>query len=644
MAGLSATTGRDVRAPTRLCLPASPLAALAAGAALGASVCLTFPGVARGDARAGTIGVGEIHEGMKGYGLTVFHGTEPERFDVEVIGVLHNFKPAQDLILIKTPHPRLNVVKAVAGMSGSPIFLDGRLAGAYSYALSTFASEAIAGVTPIALMLTELARPIPPGFWPPPGDGPLAAPRTSSLEGRPKGEGRETSYDGEPGSYDLGEHARLLARRMVRDDGFRTYSPVSTPLMLAGVGDRTAHMLTALLEPLGLEPLQTGGGQGPVAGAPEHFVDGAALGVEFVRGDVSAMGLGTVTHVEGRKLCAFGHPLMGAGDTALPTSIGRVLWINASEQRSFKIGESARSIGTLIQDRQSAIVVDESRRPPMFPVSIQLSGVPGAPKTSWHMEVAEDKFLSTNFVATALGSAIEATVNEKRDVTWAMHSSVKIRDHGTLEVDDFGVAVGGMPDEGDVARSRVVRAIGDVLNNPWQPARVDGIEAKFSVQFTRDLWRLRGVELLDEVVDAGHEARIRLHLVTYGGVEAVREVVVTMPHELAGKEVDVEVLPGYEVAPDVAPPENLTELIANEARQSLTPRSVVLQVRAPSQGVLFHGHVAPELPGFALDALRPAHSDTGPEAYTSYLRTVMPTERFIEGHDKVRVKVRPIMR
>ena len=83
--------------------------------------------LARGDARASTIGVSEIHEGMKGYGLTVFRGTEPERFDVEAIGVLHNFRPGQDLILIKTPHPRLDVVKTVAGMSGSPIFFDGRL-------------------------------------------------------------------------------------------------------------------------------------------------------------------------------------------------------------------------------------------------------------------------------------------------------------------------------------------------------------------------------------------------------------------------------------------------------------------------------------------------------------------------------------
>jgi hypothetical protein len=414
--------------------------------------------------------------------------------------------------------------------------------------------------------------------------------------------------------------------------------------MMAGVGDRTAHMLRTFLEPLGLDPLQTGGGQGSTTGAPEHFVDGGALGVELVRGDVSVMGLGTVTHVEGRKLCAFGHPMMSAGATALPTSIGRVLWINASDQRSFKVGETARPLGTLVQDRQSAIIVDETKRPPMFPVSLELAGIEGAPKLSWHMDVAEEKFLSPNFTAAALGSAIEATINEKRDMTWSMHSKLAIRGHGTIELEDFGVANGGMPDEGEVARTRVVRAVGDVLNNPWEPARIDGLEAKFTVQYTRDIWKLRGVELVDEVVDAGQKARIRLHLVPFNGREMVKEVEVTMPPELAGKEADVEIVPGWEAVPDIASPENLTELIANEARQGFLPRSIVVQVRVPTVGVLYHGHVAPRLPSFALDALRPAHSDTGPEPYASYVRTVVATERYVEGRDKVRVKVRPILR
>ena len=130
---------------------------------LGAAIALSTPGF---------IHVDEIKPGMKGYGLSVFRGTEPERFDVEVIDVLDNFRPDQDLILIRTPHPLLDRARGVAGMSGSPIYLDGRLAGAYAYGWS-YGTDPVVGVTPIANMLAELERPVRlemfPGAKPLPG-------------------------------------------------------------------------------------------------------------------------------------------------------------------------------------------------------------------------------------------------------------------------------------------------------------------------------------------------------------------------------------------------------------------------------------------------------------------------------------------
>jgi hypothetical protein len=617
------------------------LGALVLGASL--ALGLAIP-TARGDAKGPTIGLSEIHEGMTGYGLTVFHGTEPERFPVEVIGILHNFRPGEDLILIKTPHARLNLTKAVAGMSGSPIFLDGRLAGAYSYSMGAFPLEPIAGVTPIDLMLTELARPIPPGFFPFQGESPLPAARPRPRPERRAERDGATTFDGAPGEYDLMEHARQIASRVGPTDAQSGISRVATPIFLAGVGDRTAAFVRTLLEPMGLEPLATGGGQGSTEGVPEHFVDGGALGVQLITGDVSMMGLGTVTHVVGSKLVAFGHPMMGAGNSALPTTIGRVLWLHASDQRSFKIGESARPLGTLIQDRQTAIVIDEKRQAPMFPVDVDVTGADGAPKKSWHMAVCDERFMSAGFVATALGSVIEATVAEQRDVTWRLRSTVTVHGHAPIELDDFGVASGGMPDMGEWSHSRIVHAVGDMLNNPWENVRIDGVRSTLSVQFARDVWRLRGVELLDPTIDAGEKARIRLHLLPFAGPEVTKEVDVRIPLELAGKDVEVDVVPGYEASPEVAAPESVAQLLDNETRQTFLPRSVVVQFRVPSQGVTFRGHVAPRLPGFALDALRPVHSDNGPEPYLSYSRTVVPLDWYVEGHDKVKVKVRQVLR
>ena len=634
--------------------PSLALAATFVGLLCGLGVSLPL---ARGqNAKPRTISPDEIKEGMKGYGLTVFHGTEPEKFDVEVIGVLKNFRPAQDLILVKTPHPRLNVTKNVKGMSGSPIYLDGgRLAGAYAYSLASFMTEPVAGVTPIGLMLTELHRPIPPGFWPLEHAAPL--PGSAPASGAPPAAPRRRAsidpdlFDGPPGHYDLKAHAAQVASRFGPPPSANGMSviPAATPLLMGGVGDRAAELARQLFTPLGLDPLQAGAAgattNAPGPGIPAHFVDGGTLGVQLARGDVSFMGLGTVTHVEGTRLAGFGHPMMNAGDTAMPTCLARVLWIYASDQHSFKVGEAVRSLGALVQDRQSAVVADETKVAPTFPVHIEVVGAGEAPKKSWNMEIAEEKFMSPGLAASMIGSVIEATVSERRDMTWQLHSRVAVHGHGTIDLDDFGVAIGGLPEAGEWSASRAVRAVGDVLNNPWEEARVDRLDATLTVQYTRDLWRIRGVELLDDEVDAGQKARLVVHLLPFAGPEVTRTVEVTLPPLLAGKEVEIEVMPGYDVAPELASPENLSELLANEPKQSVMPKTIVAQFKLPSQGVAYNGHVANRLPDFALDALRPTHATSlTPDPFASYGRVIVPVDKYVEGHDKVKVKVKAVVR
>ncbi|MGH7269846.1 MAG: SpoIVB peptidase S55 domain-containing protein, partial [Polyangiaceae bacterium] len=281
---------------------------------------------------------------------------------------------------------------------------------------------------------------------------------------------------------------------------------------------------------------------------------------------------------------------------------------------------------------------------PVIPIDVDITGVVGAPRTHWHAEVTDDRFLGPGLAAAVIGSVIEATTSERRDLTWKMSSTVTVAGHGTIDLEDVGISSGEAPDSSDWIRSKVVNTVGDVLNNPWERARVTGVRARFDVQYARDLWRLRGVELLDAVVDAGGKARIRLHLVPEHGPEVTRVVAVTMPPELAGKDVDVEIVPGYEVVPDLPAPESLDELLANESHQTVAPRAVVLQFRVPSQGIAYRGHVTERLPAFTLDALRPRTDDTGPNSFPSYSRTIVPLDFYVEGQDKVKVKVRSVMR
>ncbi len=498
-------------------------------------------------------------------------------------------------------------------------------------------------------MLTEMRRPIPPGFWPAGGSAPLPGSRLPAPHAQSANEAPHaslTSFDGPPGRYDLEEHARQLVDRLgMAPDPTRSVVPAATPIMMSGVGDRAREALRKLVEPLGLEPLQGGGGTANDPDAPQHFVNGGGLGVQLVRGDVSIMGLGTVTYVDGEgKAAGFGHPMLNGGDEAIPACIGRVLWIDASAQASHKVGECARPLGTLVQDRQAAIIVDEHTVAPVIPIDVDIVGVVGAPKLHWHAELTDDKFLAPGLAATVIESAIEATTSERRDLTWKMSSRVTVIGHGSVDLEDNGIASGGAPDAGDWIRSKLVTTVGDVLNNPWEHARIEGVKAHFEVKYARDLWRLRGVELLDPVVDAGEKARLRLHLVPEDGPEVTRVVEATMPAELAGKDVDVDIVPGYDLVPELPAPESLDQLLANEPRQTVTARAVVVQFRVPSQGIAYRGHVTQRLPMFTLDALRPQSSDTGPDAFQSWSRTVVPLDFYVEGRDKVKVKVRSVVR
>jgi hypothetical protein len=623
-------------------VPLSIVAGAVASAGLGVGLAHALPGSEPGD----TLPLSEVKPGMKGYGLTVFSGTTPEKFDIEVISTLHNFRPSQDLVLIKTPNPRLNIARTVAGMSGSPIYLNGKMIGAYAYGW-LFGVEPIAGVTPIKSMLEDMARPVPRTLFPRSGAGPLAL-GGAGGEAAP-GHRSAHAFVGALESYDLFTHAKQLAARsasaLSAPEGM-SLARASTPILMGGVGATSMKIASDLLTPLGLEPLQAGGGarvQDP--SAPEKFVDGGAIGVELVRGDVSAMGLGTVTRVDaGGKLVAFGHPMLGGGIEALPTAIGKVHWILASQNRSFKIGEAARSLGALVNDRQSAIVVDPSVKAPTFPVHLEVQGVDGAPKPIWNMEVAHDQFMAPSFTAMALGSGLEETTAERRDMTWRAVSKLKVAHHGTVTVLDFGSGNGNPLGADDLIRGRVVKAVGQLLNNPWEPVTIEGVDTTVKVTFEREVFTLRGAKVLETEVDAGAPVHIRLDLQPYQGRLQSRVIEVKVPPELAGRELEIELSPGWETDRPQPTADSVAELMANLQSATFDPESVVATFRLKETAAAYHGKIAPRLPPGAIDTLRPSSQSDAPEIFAAQVQTAVPLQRFLVGHDSVRVNIRPVLR
>jgi hypothetical protein len=583
----------------------------------------------------------EVKVGMKGHGLSVLSGTEPERFDVEVLAKLKAFRPGQDLVLVKTIHPRLEVVRVVGGMSGSPIYLNGKMIGAYAYGW-TFGTEAIAGVTPIESMLADLARPIPKGLLPgaPPLPGKAtASPAPTESTGR---------YRGGLLEYDVGKHAAELAARLPAPVPYEgaTLVRATTPIMMGGASAQAIELARTWLTPLGLEPVQAGGGSGkPEAGAPDRYVDGGAIGVQLLRGDVAATGIGTVTRVSGDKVLAFGHPMLGGGLEALPTALARIHWVFSSFNRSFKIGEAIRPLGALVNDRPSAIVIDTSVTAPTYPYHVAFEGVPGAPRSDWNVEVASDRFLSPAFTAIAFASAFEATSSEREEMTWRARHELRIGRFGTIVLEDFGAGNGGPPTTDDLSRSRLVRAMGALLNNWWEPVTIESIRSQVRVTNRREVLRLRGATVLDPEPDAGEPARIRVTLEPFFGKVETRVLEVPIPRELAGKEVEITLSAGWETDRALPDPSSLAELVANLPQQTYDPESLVATIRLRDEGsAAYRGKVVARLPPFALDALRASSGTDVPETFTTELVTALPVGRFVVGRDTVRVTPKPVLR
>jgi hypothetical protein len=320
---------------------------------------------------------------MHATGRTVFSGNRVEEFQVEILGVLDNFGPKESLILGRLSGGPLEHTGVMEGMSGSPVYIGGKLAGAVAMAFP-FAKDPIAGIRPIEEMI-RAASPLAESAPPSPRRAAaalLAGDLTGALP-RP-----EPASPGQP--------------RMVE---------ISTPLSFGGFSRATLDAFAPQLRSLGLEPRQaisSGGTQGAAMGNPADLQPGSMISVQLLAGDLSLGASGTVTCLEGRRMYAFGHRFLAVGATALPFARAEVVTLLPNLNTSFKLVTSKEWMGAIAQDRDAAIQGVLGRRVPMAPVSIAVSRH-GRPVQSYQFEMVGDPLLSPLLLQMALFSAIDTT-------------------------------------------------------------------------------------------------------------------------------------------------------------------------------------------------------------------------------------------
>lgn len=574
--------------------------------------------------------VAEIEPGMRGYGLSVFRGTEPERFDIEVIDVLENFRPDQDLVLIKTPHPLLEHTGSVAGMSGSPIYIQERLVGAYAYGWS-FGKDPIAGVTPIANMLKELDRPVRPLLGAP---LPVAARRARSRAEVRSPAGAQ--HEPRDAFWALSRFAEAA-----RPDHGAALRPAATPLLVGGMTAPVAALLREKLLPLGLEVLEAAGGarkRAPEA-SPAGYVDGGSIAVTLVRGDIQATGVGTVTHVDGKRVIAFGHPMIDAGEAHLPTATSRVLHVMASERSSFKIAEALRPLGSLVHDRQSAIVIDTEATARTIPVRVKLRGLGALPRDTWQVEVARHRLLTPALVLSALSSALGAAVNDTTDMMYRAHGTVTLRGYGPQRVVDEGFAPLGVAQASALARLRIFDLIDLAFTNSFEPVEIERVAVELELRFGRDVTELMGAQLAESEIDPGKPARVVLSLRPFDGPIEQRVVEVPLPETLAGEHVEIEILPGNLARLEQPVPQQLSDLL-QIARAGLPSTSLCVQVQRRGRGLSLGSHVIKNLPSSALDLLNTSRDTARSPLFVTEQRTNLPMGSVMIGSAKLSLEVR----
>jgi hypothetical protein len=321
----------------------------------------------------------DVKAGMRGTGRTVFSGERVEEFQVEVLGVLENVGPKQSLILGRLSGGPLAKTGVMQGMSGSPVYIGGKLAGAVAMAFP-FATEPIAGIRPIEEMIRV-------------GD----APADRTLHARITLADRDVT--------------RVLPRPESVSAGDARMVDVATPVSFGGFTRGAIEQFAPQLRALGLEPRQgisAGGRLDPRMGPPSALQPGSMISVQLMVGDLSIGADGTVTHIDGNRVYAFGHRFLSVGSTALPFARAEVLTLLPTLASSFKISNPRELMGTISQDRNTAVYGLLGKRTSMAPVSIRVLRN-GKRLDSYSMEMVHDRFLSPLLVQMAVFSSIDAT-------------------------------------------------------------------------------------------------------------------------------------------------------------------------------------------------------------------------------------------
>jgi len=438
----------------------------------------------------------EVKAGMKGVAYTVFEGVKPEPMDVEVLGVMRNVNgPKGDIILVRLGGKKAEYTGVVAGMSGSPVYIDGKLVGALAFRIGDFSKEPIGGVTPIEEMLEINAL-----DQSQPADAKSVVPEAKSDATRTSGPG-------------VARFANLL-------------TPIETPLVFSGFTEDAVQRFAPQFAAAGVVPVM-GAGSVSDEKQPEPIEPGSAVSMVLVRGDMNIAATCTVTYVDPERLLACGHPVLQFGSVDIPMTKARVLATVPSPLNAFKIVNATEQIGSFVQDRHTGILGRFGDQPQMIPVTLRIHGT-NKPK-EFHYEVLNNSRLTPVAMMSTVFSALQGVNESGEDVTYRMSGKIDVNGYPEVRLQNmFAPTDAGLP-----AALAPAMALGDrfgrIYQNPYGKPKVKGVELDFDMVRERKSAQLESVRTDVTEARPGDDIVIEAVLRPYRGERIVRQIPVKIP-------------------------------------------------------------------------------------------------------------------
>jgi len=446
-----------------------------------------------------TLPVSAIQPGMKGVCYTIFEGDQIEKIDLEVIGVLHNaIGPQLDVILVRLLGAKVEQTGVVAGMSGSPVYIDGKLAGALALKLGSFTKEAIGGVTPIADMLEIEQSPQTPRS---------KSKASASLE------------------VPLPQE---FAHSVAAGTG-EFLVPIDTPLITSGVFPDTLARFGKEFSAWGMSAMA--GGTAASSLNDSDLKPGDMVGIDLIRGDLSISSGCTVTTVVEGRILACGHPLFGFGSIKMPLSRAHVLMTLASASASTKVITTGGTIGTLTEDRQTAVMGKLGAGPPMIPLDVTLDTP--AEQKKYHFEVIESPQLTPTLVAAAAYNGIIASPAYGEGPMLQMDGEIGLQGHTPVQLEDLFVPVDPATPAAFYLATEVQNAFSRIYSNPYELPQIDRIDLHVKNLTERRSAEIEGAWIERTVVHPGETLDVKVLLRPYRGEPFIQAVPVNIPAQTA---------------------------------------------------------------------------------------------------------------